>query len=268
MGANFWLTLILDGGIMLLTIGLVRAVAEGGIMGFQAFAGPFHLIRTFMGFDTSFSSPALFTPLMVYYSVFFLDIKSFIAPMIANSLKIRDEMRMERGRFHVAMALSIVLAAGVSIGVSIMMSYARGANGLEGWFYSGMPMDLFQQLKQVNQSPPSSSFPLAMWILVGAASMAALLYFRQSFFWLPHPIGMIMLINPLMRFYWFPIFLGWMAKALVTRYGSRETYTQVRAFFIGLIVGELMVVTASLVLSYWLNLPNGAIDLDRSAGMW
>ena len=269
MGANIWFTLIVYGGIMLLTIGLVRAVAEGGIMGFQAFAGPFHFIRSFVGFDRSFSSPALFTPLMVYYSVFFLDIKSYIAPMIANSLKIRDDLRMERGRFHFSIGLAIVLAAIVSIGMSLMMAYTpgRGANGLEGWFFTGLVKDDFYPLlKSINQTPPQASSAMSFWIVAGAAAMAALLYYRQSFFWLPHPIGMIMLINPLMRFYWFPILLGWLAKALVTRYGSRDTYTKLRAFFIGLIVGELMVVSASLFISYWWNLPNAAIDLDRSVG--
>ena len=265
MGANLGFTLVILGGILLLTIGLVRAVAEGGIMGFQAFAGPFHFIRTFLGFDQSYSSPAMFTPLMVYYSVFFLDIKSFIAPMIANSLKMRDELRLERGRYHVALVVAVSLAAIVSIGTSLMMAYAHGANGLEGWFYSGMPPDLYSQLKSVNQNPPAASFSLGMWMIAGATAMAALLFFRQSLFWLPHPIGMIMLINPLMRFYWFPIFLGWLAKALVTRYGSRDTYTRVRAFFIGLIVGELIVVTLVLVLGYWFNLPNSRIDLDRAA---
>jgi hypothetical protein len=115
----------------------------------------------------------------------------------------------------------------------------------------------------MNQTPPGAEPGTALWILTGGLMMAALLFFRRTSFWLPHPIGLIMLINPLMRAYWFSILIGWLAKTLVTRYGNRNTYINVRPLFVGLIVGELLIVTASLILSYFLNLRTG-IDLNRS----
>jgi hypothetical protein len=110
--------------------------------------------------------------------------------------------------------------------------------------------------------PPAATAAGRFWLIGGAALMAALLFFRQSFFWLPHPIGLIMLVNPLMRTYWFSILLGWMAKALVTKYGNKETYAKVRCGFIGLIVGELVIVAVAMVLSLILD-KNLGIDLNR-----
>jgi hypothetical protein len=264
MGANLFYTVFVLGGLLLLTIGLVRAVAEGGLLGFQAFAGPFHFIRSFFGFDKSWSSPTLFAPLMVFHSIFFLDIKTFIAPSIANGLKVREDLKMERLRFHFCVVLAIAAAVLVSIGISLMMSYDRGANQMEGWFFSMLPKEFFDEIKTINQLPSPASASMTLWTLTGAAVMGLLLYFRQYFFWLPHPIGMIMLINPIMRVYWFPIFLGWLAKSLVTRYGSRDTYRHVRALFIGFIVGELTIVAISLYLSYTMNIAGSAIDLNRN----
>ncbi|MDP7399267.1 MAG: hypothetical protein QF541_20535, partial [Lentisphaeria bacterium] len=97
----------------------------------------------------------------------------------------------------------------------------------------------------------------------GAVAMVALLYFRQMLFWLPHPIGMIMLVNPIMNAYWFSIIIGWLAKVLVTRYGNKDTYRIVRGLFVGLIVGELMIILAALIGSLVTG-NNVPIDLNRN----
>jgi len=263
MGANLLYVIIFYAIIMCLTIALVRAVAEGGILGFQAWAGPFHFIKNIFGFDKAWSSPALFAPLMIYHAVFFLDIKTFIAPAMANSLKMREDLKMERGRFHLAVFAAIFAAMVVAVGLSLMMCYSQGANGMNGWFYSGFPRDLYSYVKDINQNPPGASLSTSLWILCGASMMGMLLYFRQSMFWLPHPIGLVMLVNPIMRKFWFSILLGWLAKYLVTKYGNRDTYSQTRALFIGLIVGELIVVTLSLFFGYAFSIKTG-IDLNRN----
>ena len=72
-----------------------------------------------------------------------------------------------------------------------------------------------------------------------------------------------MFVNPMMGAYCFSIFLGWMANALVTKYGSRDAYYRVRGFFIGLIVGEMLLVLLAAVLAYWLNL-HIPIHLNRN----
>ncbi|HYF50637.1 MAG TPA: DUF6785 family protein [Planctomycetota bacterium] len=263
MGAHPFYVVLFYAIIMCLTIALVRAVAEGGILGFQAWAGPFHFIKNIFGFDKAWSSPALFAPLMIYHAVFFLDIKTFIAPAMANSLKMREDLKMERGRFHLAVFAAILVAMVVAVGLSLMMCYSNGANGMNSWFYSGFPSGMFDHMKNMNQNPPGASTTTTIWILVGASTMGLLLYFRQSMFWLPHPIGLVMLVNPIMRRYWFSILLGWLAKYLVTKYGNRDTYAQTRALFIGLIVGELIIVTLSLFFGYFFSMKTG-IDLNRN----
>jgi hypothetical protein len=78
-------------------------------------------------------------------------------------------------------------------------------------------------------------------MLAGGLARVSLLYFRRHVFWLPHPIGLIMFVNPIMNAYWFSIFLGWVFKSLVSRYGNKDVYARFRCFFVGLIVGELLI---------------------------
>ncbi|MCF7855518.1 MAG: hypothetical protein K9N51_12020 [Candidatus Pacebacteria bacterium] len=262
LGANLLYTLFLYFIVLMLTIGLVRAVTEGGILGFQAWVSPFHFIRTLFGMDKKWTSPSLYAPLMIFYSIFFLDLKTFIAPAMANSLKIRDDRGMSRGRFHVALILAIALAVLASIIVHIMMGYSRGADSMNGWFYTNFPRSLFQQIANMTQNPPVDETQCRWWFVFGVVMMGGLLFFRQRLFWLPHPIGLIMLVNPLMRTYWFSILLAWIAKSLVTKYGTKNTYRHTRKFFIGLILGELAMVVLGMILALALN-RSIPVDLNR-----
>jgi len=263
MGSNLFCAVFAYAIMLLTTIGLVRAVAEGGILSCKAFFGTFHFIRNVFGFDKPLTSTPFIAPLMTYYSVLFLDIKTFIAPAMANSLKIRDDLRMRRGKFHIVIILCIVVAIAASIVASIMMSYASGADSMNGWFYTGFPQHIFERIASMGRTPPTATASGRLWLAFGALLMAALLFFRRKCFWIPHPIGLIMLINPIMRTFWFSIFLGWIAKALVTRYGNKQTYLKTRGMFVGMIVGELLVVTVAMVISLIMG-KNLGIDLNRN----
>ncbi len=263
MGANLGYTIFFLLIVLLITIGLVRSVAEGGILAFQAWAGPFHFISNIAGMTKSWTSSGLFAPLLVYYGVFFLDIKTFIAPAMANALKVRNDLRMGRARFHVAIGLAILLAVTTGILCEIIMGYSSGADSMNRWFHSQFPQTLYSRISSMMHSPPDASPEMMGWIAGGGIVMAALLFFRQFMFWVPHPIGLVMLVNPLMSAYWFSILLGWLAKSLVTKYGSKDTYAQTRAIFLGFIVGELLIVALSTCLSYFFDL-EVTIDLNRN----
>lgn len=262
MGANLYYAIFVYFLILVITIGLIRAVTEGGLLAFQA-CSPFHFIRAFFGFNRTWTSASLFAPLMVFYSIIFLDIKTFIAPAMANALKLRDDFRMKRGVFHMAIFTGIVVAAVAAIATALMIAYAHGADAMNSWFYTSLPRShLFGTICTAVNDAPEASFSGAVWISIGAVVMAALLYFRQFVFWLPHPIGMIMLVNPIMRAYWFSILLGWLCNVAVTKYGNKNTYHRATGFFIGLIVGELLIV----ILATFISMATGRniqIDLNR-----
>ncbi len=263
MGANLFYTLFFYLMALVITIGLVRAVTEGGVLSFQCQGGPFHFIRSFFGLDKSWTSTSLFAPLMVYYAMIFLDIKTFIAPAFANSLKLRADFKMNRGRFHLAVILAVVLAAVTGIVTAIMMCYSGGADIMQSWFYTSLPKNaMFEVVRSMTKDAPEVSPALSLWIGGGAVAMAALLYFRQFIFWLPHPLGMVMFINPIMRSFWFSILLGWMANSMVTKFGNKETFHRIKGFFIGLIVGELILIVISMILSVILE-TNVTVTLNR-----
>ena len=256
-------------GILLVTIGLMRSVTEGGLLGFQMWASPFHFLKTCFGLTKSWSAFPWLAPLMVYHAVLFLDVKTFIAPAMSNALKIRSDLRMSRWRFHGLLVTAILAAMVVALLTEILLSYSSGADGMNSWFYGNFPqISCYNFMSGLVNTPPAAQPQETGWIVFGGAAMAALLFFRRTCFWLPHPIGLIMMVNPLMKSYWFSIFIGWVFKSLVSKYGSRDLYARTRVFFIGLIFGELVLVALGMALSDVFNITstnNGMmIDLNKS----
>ncbi len=264
MGANLYYTILFYVIILVITIGLVRVVAEGGLLSFQAWANPIHYVRNFFGLDRSWTSASLFAPLMVYYSIIFLDIKAFIAPAFANALKLREDYRLKRFSFHVAIAGAIIIAAITSIAAALMMCYDNGADTMNSWFYIYLPRNsMFDVIHSAIKDAPTATAGNIAWTVGGGLTMAALLFFRQFFFWMPHPIGLIMFVNPIMNAYWFSIFLGWICNVAITKYGNKESFHRAKGFFIGLIIGELILVAVAFVVTMALGTQSG-ISLNRN----
>ncbi len=250
MKANIFYSIFFYIMALVVTIGLTRAVAEGGILSLKFDFSPIQLLKAFTGMDKAWTSAKLMAPLWVYQMVLFFDIKTFIAPAMANSLKVRDDLRMSRWRYHVAVMGAIVLAMVVSVGATIILGYHNGANTMRGWNYHHVARShTFGALKSMIERSPVDDTGMMWWYIAGAVLMVVILISRRHFFWVVHPIGLIMLVNPLLRGYWGSIMIGWLFKTLVSKYGNQQTYVKFRNFFIGLIAGELVATIVGSLLS-------------------
>jgi hypothetical protein len=81
---------------------------------------------------------------------------------------------------------------------------------------------------------------------------------RLRFYWWPfHPVGYMVAGSYGLFRLWFPIFLSWLAKSLILRYGGLRGYHVALPFFIGLILGEFSAgfVRTCLDLAFGLHLP-------------
>jgi hypothetical protein len=248
--------------IVLVTVGLMRVVAEGGIYWFHIHAGPFHLAKSFGA--TAAVPKGVLAPLMPIYSVLFTDIKTFMAPAVINSFKMQEETRAARRWFH-AIVIAAILATVIASFVAILyIVYSVGANRAEGWFFTVGPRSLFNNT-QVLVSGGAAAAGKHNWIfyLIGAGWVLLSIGLRRRFFWWLHPIGFVMMANPLITAIWFSFFLGWCCKKLAVRYGGRHMFARLRPAFIGLIFGELMACFIWSVIAATLHLNKISIDINR-----
>jgi hypothetical protein len=232
----------------LLTVGLMRIVAEGGIYWFQAHTSFFHIYRAFgVG---KLLPPVLVGPLLPIYWTLFLDVKTFMAPTLLNAAEMRREAGAGRAKFHLNIVLCILVTVVFSLGFAIYLAHIRGGQKMEDWFYNtGLKDYLLDFSYRVSTSEPALEPTTASWYGLGAVWTVVSILARRTLFWFPHPIGYVMLINPLTAQIWFSFFIGWACKRVVVKYGGKATFDKVRAAFIGLIMGELMAVALWSIVS-------------------
>ena len=81
--------------------------------------------------------------------------------------------------------------------------------------------------------------------------MLALTWVRQRFLWWPlHPIGFPIMTSWVVDWMWFSVFLAWLVKVTVLKYGGAPLFARSREFFLGLIVGRVLISGGWLVVDY------------------
>jgi hypothetical protein len=100
------------------------------------------------------------------------------------------------------------------------------------------------------QRGPSEVHNPVWQLLIGSGLMAALATLRLAVNWWPlHPVGYLLVYTYPMQNIWFSLFLGWLAKVLVVKYGGSRLLQAGRPFFIGLILGEATAAAFWLIVS-------------------
>jgi hypothetical protein len=91
-----------------------------------------------------------------------------------------------------------------------------------------------------------------LWIVIGAALVFAMMAARSRFLWFPfNPLGYLVAAAFPITNLWFSFFLGWAIKSLIMKYGGSDTYSKVRPFMIGLILGNAMAMMLWMIIGFY-----------------
>jgi len=251
--------------LTLMTIGLMRIVAESGMYWFQVHCSFFHIHKMLAigGWGKIAFLPALIGPLLLIYSVLFLDLKTFLAPNLLNAARMhQDTARHSRAKFHINLLLCLLVTVVVALGFAIFLAHLRGAQLMNAWFFSLGPLRAMETAQRASEAQPEFQPFTTIWYGIGAVWVALSIFLRRILFWFPHPIGYIMLVNPLIVQLWFSFFIGWVCKKIVVKYGGKATFDKVRSLFIGMILGELLAIFFWQILGISLGFKPG-LHLNR-----
>jgi hypothetical protein len=226
--------------VILMTVGLMRVVAEGGMYWFQLHTGPFHLAKMAGMAGNPKMAPTL-GALMPTHWVLFLETKDHMAPAVLNSFKMQDETRASKRTFHLTVLFGIIATVAASVVTILYYGYKTGVDRGNRWFWTSGPRGLLEQtMRLISGEAIEVSHLITVLYVVGAIWVIVSFLMRRRFFWWLHPIGFAMIANPLATHLCFSFFLGWLFKKLTVKYGGRHMYAKVRPFFIGLILGEVL----------------------------
>ena len=249
--------LFLSAGLVLF-VGVTRIVAEAGVAAARApMAAPDFVVS---GIGCPALSPAGLTTLAFAY-IWAADIRTFVMASCANGLKLGERIRSRSKRpLFWAMGVSIVVSLIGSVWIILKLSYTYGGINLNPWFFGGGALAPFNYVASKLNSPTPVHWGGWLSTGIGAGLMGLLMLARQHFLWWPlhplgFPIGGIWVVDEIS----FSIFLAWLIKAVVLKYGGPRLYRRTRPFFLGLILGQYTTAGIWLVIDFFTGMTDNAI---------
>ncbi len=175
--------------------------------------------------------------------LFFGNIRLPVWPALPHLLRIFQLRRQPRkivATVLVAFAVGFLVAAWSTI----KMAYDVGATN-----HLLVIIGLYDQITNLQLNPrvvDPGKWAVWLWGFCEAAAMA---FLRGRFYWFPlHPIGLAYQATAGTSIYWFSLFLVWLAKLVILRYGGIRAYRQGKPFFFGLGIGYVVAVVFSGVI--------------------
>ncbi len=176
------------------------------------------------------------------FTMFWWFNRAYRAHFSAHSMegfKAAQLMRIASRSMMKAIVIAIFVGAIAAMWALLHVLYVHGYSGRpagdafasEGWNKLVTWM-IFPQKPRMGATLASGG-GLLFSLLLGALRM-------RFTWWLWHPVGYATATSWSMDKLWFCIFLGWIAKALITRYGGAQLYRKALPFFVGLAMGEFV----------------------------
>lgn len=220
---------------LVIYVGLARIISQTGLAyGRATVAAPIFTVNVL---GSALVEPPGLTSLGLNFA-WAADVRTFVMASVATGLKLAKEGGLESGRLVWAILVAMAVALVVSVWVVIELAYAYGGINLAGWQFIGLPEFAGNWVNQNINNPEAPRVWHLGFTGIGAAAMGVLLYVKTRFVGFPiHPIGMTLGLTHPIYHVWFSVFVAWVFKALILKYGGPAVYQRLRPFFLGMTLG-------------------------------
>lgn len=248
IGTPLWVGILFVALVFIIFIGLTRVVAEAGV---AAIITPMNASDFVMsGLGSKLVGLQGIANVSLGY-IFLADLRIFLMGVVAAGLKLIEGMsKKSRRRVLHAMIMALFLGILGSMFTVLELGYRDGGMNSSAWFFRNLPMRV-ADVATKNLEPAGVYWPGLGFLGLGGTGMLLLTWLRQRLLWWPlHPIGFPIMTSWVVDWMWFSVFLAWLIKITILKYGGAPLYTRSRDFFLGMIVGRMLVSGGWLVADY------------------
>lgn len=256
-GMPLWGAVLVVLTALLIFVGLTRVVVESGV---AAAVGPMISPSVIVSAVGSSALGPSGMAALAYTYVWGADIRTFVMASTAHGLKLGEALGGRRRPLLWVIFLAIVVSLVGSVCTILYLAYQYGGINLNGWFFGGGARAPFDYIAVKLNTPTAPDW--AGWIhtVIGGGIMGLLMLARHHLLWWPlHPIGYPIGAVWLMDQLWFSIFLAWLIKLTVMKYGGPGLYRRTRPFFLGLIMGQFAIAGVWLIIDYFTGMTDNSV---------
>jgi len=230
--------LLVVSSFFMITLVATRIICQGGLAYFTLTAAPMDGLTTLFGSKMFAGSSGLIAA--ISQKVLFVDLRESLMPSLLHGKKIHHG-RQPTLLLFTGLLLTLVVSITCSILAMMTLCYRFGIRGLDLEWASRTTLNVYENTYRiiVNPMPPGD------WVygfaIIGAVIMFILVFCYHRLYWWPiHPLGYLTAYSSAMRILWVSFFIGWLCNTLCMRYGGVILFRKMQFFFIGLIIGDLL----------------------------
>lgn len=161
-----------------------------------------------------------------------------------TGFRLYDDVSRDWKPMHLALAIAAVvgIVGGIWALLHLYFTYGLATAVTRQWPAKSVAMGPWRFLQGLLDQPRAFHPARVQGMLTGGVVMTLLLFCRGRFAGFPlHPIGYAVSGNWAMQEQWFPFLISWALKLIVLRSGGMKLYRHVLPFFLGLILGDLVI---------------------------
>jgi hypothetical protein len=236
-------------------IGLSRIAVEGGMLSLLNDSAPLGIVsRLFFSAPGGWLSTANgVVPAALAQGGFAVHMRGFSMPSFLHAFKLAHDRKISPKPLLWLIATTILISFSMSLWMAVKIGYENGGLTLthKWWATSG---SLWPANFVTSMMTTTDNQPLWNWAGLGAGGILTwgLMAMRARFAWFPlHPIGFLIAQTYPAVMFWFSIFLGWLAKTLIMKFGGAPAYRKMTPAFLGLALGDVAMMLFWLAIDGW-----------------
>jgi hypothetical protein len=227
---------------ILIFLGITRIIAQTGLAYYRAPVIP--AVPTLDLFGSRYLGSAGLTGLGMTFS-WATDIRTLVMTSTANGLKLATTFKINCRRLFAGIMIAIVISLISSAWMTLLLGYKYGGINLTSWQFSGLANFAMKWATNFINYPVGFGKAQFGFLAIGGFFMILLILARNYFLWWPiSPVGLAVGLSWPVYQTWFSVFIAWMIKAIVMKYGGIRVYNKTKDFFLGMVLGSF--VTAGL----------------------
>jgi hypothetical protein len=223
---------------LMISLVATRIICQGGLAYFTLTAAPIDGLIALFGTKMFAGASGLLAA--VSQKMLFVDMRESLMPSLLHAKKIHHERHPTLLLFS-GLLLTMALSVTTSVLAMMALCYRYGIRELGLEWASSSTMNVYENVFRLIVNPVPTGDSVYTFAILGAIVMFTLIFCYQRFYWWPiHPIGYLTVYSSAMRILWVSFFIGWLCNALCVKYGGVGLFRKMQFFFIGLIIGDLL----------------------------